>query len=109
MADSQFVEHVRVVNRNIGHHDVGHQQLLEHIGADISRLHEDFSRVALYVAGGQRRSDQVLVYVFEINIMLRAERTNDKCFHKSATLHEPYLKEMGRNVPPAHCLPLLSR
>ena len=36
MAHPQFIPDIGVVQGEIGHHQVGHQQLLEHVGADVA-------------------------------------------------------------------------
>jgi hypothetical protein len=66
------------VNRTISDDDVGHEQLLEHIGANVSRLQERFGSGALDVHTGQCRRDEVLLYIIKVDAALRAERTEKK-------------------------------
>ena len=39
MTHAELVPDIGVVNRQVGQHQVGEQQLLEHVGADVSGAH----------------------------------------------------------------------
>jgi hypothetical protein len=67
-----------VVNRTISDDDVGHEQLLEHIGANVSSLQERLGSGALDVHTSQCRRDEVLLYIIKVDAALRAERTEKK-------------------------------
>ena len=76
--DAELVEHVCVVDRDVGDDEVGAHQKPEHVLADVPLL-DDFRRGAARDADlSQRRLDQRFVDVVEIHSSFRAERPNDE-------------------------------
>ena len=57
MADAQLVPNVGIVDRQIRDHEVGDQQLLEHVGADVAGAHLLVGAEQLQPRRLQRRLD----------------------------------------------------
>ena len=81
MADAKLVKNIRIVDRDIGDHKVGGQQPPEHILADVAGLKYVNGRAALGPDPLERGSDQQALNLIEVDVVLRAERSNDESSH----------------------------
>src|SRR4029453_13535546 len=81
VADAELVVDVGVEDRDVRNHQIGREQELEHVLADVP-LPDDLARgAAAEVEGAQRRTDQLSVNPLEVDPVLRAEGPNDKGAH----------------------------
>src|SRR5580693_4989211 len=78
MTNPQFVEHIGVVDRDVGDDNIRHQELLKHVGPDVPSLEEWHGRAALNVARRKGWHDQVLLYILEVDAFFRAKGANDE-------------------------------
>ena len=97
--DAELVEHVRVVDRDVGDDEVGAHQQPEHVLPDVSLL-DDFRRGAARDADlSQRRLDERFVDVVEIHASFRAEGPNDESTsHGAGALIRHCLRRGNRAV-----------
>ena len=82
VTNAELVEHVRVVHRDVGDHQVGEQQLLEHVDADISRLDELHRRVAGDFRRGERWIHEPPLHFGEVDAAARTEWADDEGAHR---------------------------
>jgi hypothetical protein len=72
VAHAKLVPDVGVGEREIGHHQVGDQQLLEHVGADVARALLLIRAKHIETRRFQRRPDQFGEHPIEINLVALA-------------------------------------
>src|SRR5215213_748786 len=91
MTHAKLVVDVRIVYGNVSNHEVGRQQTLKHVETNVSLPADLHCRPASDFQPVQRRIDQLLLNLVEINVVLRAERPNDErshCYCSSTSLVE---------------------
>src|SRR5205823_1563284 len=65
---AELIKHVRIEQRDVGHDDVGRDQLVKHVGSDISGA-GFFVGSERHAAGLlKRRLDQVFIYLIEVHV-----------------------------------------
>ncbi len=78
MPNAELVKNIGVVNRNVGNHQIGNEQLLEHVGANVSLL----KKLARRAAGQTRllhgRTNQLSFDSVKVYAVLVAEGPHDK-------------------------------
>ena len=79
MPDPELVEHVCVVNRDVGDDEVGAHQKPEHVLPDVALLHDFGGGVAADPDLSKRRLNELFVNRVEIDSCLGAERPDDEC------------------------------
>jgi hypothetical protein len=81
MEDAEFVKRIWIVGGDVGDHEVGNQQLLKHVCADIPGL-KNLAGCSAF--GGnvlERRTDEILFDSVEVDAFAYAERTDDESSH----------------------------
>jgi hypothetical protein len=81
VADAEFVEDVGVVDREVGDDEVGGEEQLEHIHADVALPENLPGRPPRDAEFLQRRADQLRLDGVEVYLVLHPERADDKCSH----------------------------
>jgi hypothetical protein len=89
VANAQLVKSIGVVDRDVGDHQVGDQQLLEHVGADITLLNELAGGAAGQSRLLHRWANQLLLDAVEVNAAFGTKRTDDEYVHHSTTFSPP--------------------
>ena len=101
VAHAQLVEHVGVVQRNVGDHDVGMRQQLEHVLADVAGLDDDLGGGAIDSGRAHRGVDQLTLHTLVVHLirfcgsghdLAHAERPH----HESAPSHAGSPVDTGR-------------
>ncbi len=81
VADAEFVEDVGIVDGEVRDDEVGHEEFVEHVLANVAGFQDLSRRTAGNVQGLQGRLDELRFDFIEIDAFLGAERPNDKCLH----------------------------
>ena len=69
MAHTELVPHIGVVDADVGEHQVGQQQFLEHVGADVAGALLLIGAEGLEAGLLQGRPDQALVHLVELDLL----------------------------------------
>ena len=67
MPDAKLVPDVRILNRQVGDHQVGNEQLLKHVCDDVARTDLLVCAERLQPGRLQRRTDVLVVHAIEID------------------------------------------
>ena len=78
VTNTQFVKYVGIMDRNVRYHEIGNQQLLEHIRSDVSLLYELSGGTAGQAGLLHRGTNELGFDAVEIDSFLGAEGTHDK-------------------------------
>src|SRR6476659_3395570 len=78
VTNTQFVKYVGIMDRNVRYHEIGNQQLLEHIRSDVSLLYELSGGAAGQAGLLHRRTNELGFDAVEIDSFLGAKGTHDK-------------------------------
>ena len=89
MAGAQLVKGVRVMDGDVRDHQVGDEQLLEHVRSDVAGFDDLACRAAEKTDCLDRRLDQLLFNSQEIDPALRSERCDDEHLVHRAVRKEP--------------------
>src|SRR5262245_15107811 len=86
MADAEFVKRVGVVNRDVRNHQIGNQQFLKHVGANVALLDDFAGGAAEPTDRFDRRLNQLSLDAVEIDAILGSKRPDDEdLIHCAAT------------------------
>ena len=69
MTHPELIPHVGVIDADVSQHQIGQQQLLEHVGADVAGALLLIGAEGLETCPLQGRSDQALVHLVELDLL----------------------------------------
>ncbi|MHC2431139.1 hypothetical protein ACVIST_007884 [Bradyrhizobium elkanii] len=78
VANAKLVEHIGVVDRDVGDHEIRKHQQPKHVFTDVALPRDLAGRASLDACLLQRRSDQLPFHPIKVDAILRTERSHDK-------------------------------